>query len=977
MIGDALSKVFGSKNERELMTMIPIVEEINRLEPETMRLSDEELRAKTSEFIEKLGDEWELDDLLPEAFAVVREASRRTIGLRHFDVQLIGGIVLHRGKIAEMKTGEGKTLVATLAAYLNALTKQGVYIVTVNDYLARRDRNWMGQVFEFMGLSVGVILHDMDDSERKAAYACDIVYGTNNEYGFDYLRDNMKYDIRNYVQREAPYFAIVDEVDSILIDEARTPLIISSQVERDLHHYDKLKPVIVKLVTRQKELTNRLFAQSMDKKNAGDIEEGIVGLIKVEKGDPKNRRLLKHLADNKDVKREMIRWEGYYMRDKRAQEFEEGLLYIFSDKEHNVSFTDEGQAIIRSSVGELFDIEDINEEYIKIEQNGRLSASEKEEAKRKVGADFEEKTQKVHNLIQLLKAYTLFEKDVDYVVHNSEVIIVDQFTGRMMPGRRYSDGLHQALEAKENVTIAKATQTVATITLQNYFRMFEKLAGMTGTADTEAQEFNKVYKLDVVVIPTNKPLRRAEYADLIYKTENGKFLAVADQIAELYNEGRPVLVGTTSIDKSEKLSRLLKMRKIPHQVLNAKHHEREAEIVSLAGQRGSVTIATNMAGRGTDIVLGEGVHVLGGLHIVGTERHESRRIDNQLRGRAGRQGDLGSSQFYLSLEDDLLRIFGADRIMSVMDRLGMEEGEAIEHTLLTRAIENAQGKVESNNFAIRKNLLEYDDVMNKQREVIYARRREILERQDIKEDILEMVEDKIDEIIYSYTTERGYIEDWDTIGLSESLLRSFSIAIDPNDPTFSEMASEEFREWLTKKTLDIYQAKEETISPPLMRHLEKMLMLQILDRAWRDHLETMDQLKEGIGLRAYGQRNPLIEYQKEGYNLFQEMEDNVKGEIVGKLFRVQIARDDQAARGVPQERISLIHREFDSTGAMSLAAPPPGGDQEGPPHPGMRRPEEKAKPVVREAAKVGRNDPCPCGSGKKYKKCCGSGMAEA
>ena len=967
MIMDLLQRMFGSKNEREIKRLIPIVDEINDLEPQMLALSDEGLRNKTREFRERLSNDQTLDDILPEAFAAVREASRRTIGLRHFDVQLVGGVVLHEGRISEMKTGEGKTLVATLAAYLNALSGKGVHIVTVNDYLAGRDRNWMGKIYEFLGLSVGVILHDMEDTERKAAYACDIVYGTNNEFGFDYLRDNMKYQIEDYVQRDLNY-AIVDEVDSILIDEARTPLIISNQVDVDLHQYDRLKPLIKRLVSRQKDLIAELFAKAMAGEKDNDEETMMVNLLRVEKGDPRNKRLLKHLADHKDVKRSMTQWESIYIRDKRTIDFEEGLLYIFSDKEHNVSFTDEGQAIIRSSIGDLFDIGDINEEYIQIEQDDSLSQAQKEEHKRKLGAQHEDKTEKIHNMAQLLKAYTLFERDDDYVVKDGQVIIVDQFTGRMMPGRRYSDGLHQALEAKEDVTIAKATKTVATITLQNYFRMYEKLAGMTGTADTEAEEFHKVYRLPVMVIPTNRPLRRSEYPDLIYKTENAKFLAVADKIAELNEKGRPVLVGTTSIDKSEKLARLLKMRKITHQVLNAKHHEREAEIVAEAGQRGSVTIATNMAGRGTDIVLGSGVPDLSGLHIIGTERHESRRIDNQLRGRSGRQGDPGSSQFYLSLEDDLLRIFGADRITSVMDRLGMEEGEAIEHSLLTRAIENAQKKVESNNFSVRKQLLEYDDVMNKQREVIYARRREILSDEDIGQDIMEMIEEKVDEIIMTYTNEKGYLEDWDTIGIAETVMRSFSISINPSDPTLSEMNQDEFADWLLDKVVSTYKTKEENIGPPLMRRLEKIIMLRVLDAAWQDHLEAMDQLKEGIGLRAYGQRNPLIEYQKEGYSLFLEMGENVKGDVLAQLFRVQIARDDTARAQAERDRLTLIHREFTPSpmGEGTEGGGPPGLRQ------GPERPSgEKAKPVVREAPKVGRNDPCPCGSGKKYKKCHG------
>ncbi len=967
VILDFLQKMFGSQNEREVKRMIPIVNEINDLEPGIAALSDEALGNKTFEFKKRLADGQTLDDILPEAFAVVREASKRTIGLRHFDVQLIGGIVLHEGKISEMKTGEGKTLVATLAAYLNALSGKGVHIVTVNDYLARRDRDWMGQIYEFLGLTVGVVVHDMEDAEKKASYASDIVYGTNNEFGFDYLRDNMKYRIEDYVQRELN-FAIVDEVDSILIDEARTPLIISGQVDVDLHQYDQLKPLIKRLVARQKDLVAELFAKAMAAEKDDDEETMMVNLLRVEKGDPRNKRLLKYLADNKNVKRSMTQWESIYIRDKRTIDFEEGLLYIFSDKEHNVAFTEEGQGIIRSSVGELFDLADINEEYIGIEQDDSLTPAQKAERKREVGALHEDKTEKIHNLGQLLKAYTLFERDVDYVVQDGLVIIVDQFTGRMMPGRRYSDGLHQALEAKEDVTIAKATKTVATITLQNYFRMYNKLAGMTGTADTEAEEFHKVYRLPVMVIPTNKPLRRSEYPDLIYKTENGKFLAVADKIAELNEQGRPVLVGTTSIDKSERLARLLKMRKIDHQVLNAKHHEREAEIVAQAGQQGSVTIATNMAGRGTDIVLGQSVPNLGGLHIIGTERHESRRIDNQLRGRSGRQGDPGSSQFYLSLEDDLLRIFGADRITSVMDRLGMEEGQAIEHNLLTRVIENAQKKVEGNNFSVRKQLLEYDDVMNKQREVIYARRREILSDEDISEDIMEMIEEKVDEIIMTYTDDKGYLEDWDTTGIAEAVMLSFSIAVNLSDPALSEMNQDEFAEWLMDKVVSTHKGKEEHIQAPNMRRLEKIVMLQVLDAAWQDHLEAMDQLKEGIGLRAYGQRNPLIEYQKEGYNLFVEMGENVKGEVLSHLFRAQIVRDDTVRSRTELDRLVLTHREF----APSLAGA--GSQAEGLSE-NKQGPEKagggKVKPIVREAPKVGRNDPCPCGSGKKYKKCHG------
>jgi len=882
MIGSLIKKIVGSKNERELKRIRPMVQRINQLEPDVVPLSDDQLRSKTSEFKERIVRGESLEEILPEAFAVVREAARRTLGERHFDVQLIGGIVLHEGKIAEMATGEGKTLVATLPAYLNALKGEGVHIVTVNDYLAKRDSEWMGAIYRLLGLSVGVIVHELNDRERKEAYGCDITYGTNNEFGFDYLRDNMKFGIEDYVQRDLNY-AIVDEVDSILIDEARTPLIISGPAEESTDKYYKIN------------------------------------------------RIIPSLRQGKD--------------------------YQLEEKSHAAFLTEEGVFHVEKllHVENLYDPRNI---------------------------------ETLHHVNQALRAHTLFKRDVDYVVKEGQVVIVDEFTGRLMPGRRWSDGLHQAVEAKENVRIENENQTLATITFQNYFRMFRKLAGMTGTADTEAAEFRKTYNLDVMVIPTNMPLIRTNHPDVIYKSEEEKFRAASREIEELNRSGRPVLVGTISIEKSERLSHLLKKRGIPHNVLNAKHHEREAEIIAQAGRVGAVTISTNMAGRGTDILLGgnpkflakamvdekgdaeaiqkayekaltivqkekEKVIQLGGLHVLGTERHEARRIDNQLRGRAGRQGDPGSSRFYLSLEDDLLRIFGSERISNIMDRLGIEEDQPIEHGLVTKAIENAQRRVEGHNFEIRKHLLEYDNVMNQQREVIYSQRREVLAGEDLKDSVMEMIEEQAEGMVDLYADEKTHPEDWDLKGLQDAVYQQFSFRWTVPSEREDGLNRERLKELLLEKVRDVYQEKEEEFGAATLRYLEKLIMLQSVDHHWKDHLLAIDQLKEGIGLRGYGQKDPRIEYQREAYQMFLEMLDRIKRDTIEKLFAIQIAKEQEVREMQVERKQTFVL----SRGEMAQSG---GGETE----------EGKGVTVRREGKKVGRNDPCPCGSGKKYKRCC-------
>ncbi|MBN1382712.1 MAG: preprotein translocase subunit SecA [Deltaproteobacteria bacterium] len=835
-----LKKVVGSKNDRELKRYSLLLEEINNLESATLSMSDAELRSKTDIFKEKISNGVDIEDIVAEVFAVVRETSRRTLQMRPFDVQIIGGLVLHEGKIAEMKTGEGKTLAATLPLYLNALSGKGAHLVTVNDYLARRDAQWMGPIYNFLGLSVGVIVHGLDDDERRNAYNDDITYGTNNEFGFDYLRDNMKFSLDEYVQRDFNY-AIVDEVDSILIDEARTPLIISGPSDESTDKYYQINQVIPRL------------------------------------------------------KKE---------RD-----------YTIDEKSRTVVLTEEGVARVENIL--------------------------------KVQNLFEPKNMEIlHHVNQALKAHTLFKRDVDYLVRDGEVIIVDEFTGRVMPGRRYSDGLHQALEAKEKVKVERENQTLASITFQNYFRMYKKLAGMTGTADTEAAEFKKIYDLDVTVVPTNMPMIRTDHTDVIYKTEDEKFKAVINEIKDLNKAKRPVLVGTISIEKSELLSRYLSRNGIKHHVLNAKNHEKEAEIIAQAGQPGMVTISTNMAGRGTDIKLGEGVAELGGLHILGTERHESRRIDNQLRGRSGRQGDMGSSRFYLSLEDDLLRIFGAERISSIMDRIGIEENQPIEHKMISRAIENAQRRVEGQNFDIRKHLLEYDDVMNRQRKVIYEQRRKVLGGEELWNDIDDMLEELVENLVPVYIAEKSHPDEWDLKGLEDAVLAQFTQKMDFSNADRDGMSKDTIAEDIIKRAQTHLRQKESDFGKPLMDYLIRMIMLQSIDVQWKDHLLGMDHLKEGIGLRGYGQKDPVREYQREGYDMFMDMIQRVKEDSIKKLCMVQIRTEEE----IDQMQVQAKQQDMI-----------------------MSRGGESSTPVTvkREAKKIGRNDPCPCGSGKKYKKCCG------
>ena len=984
MLETLLAKVVGTQNERELKRLRPLVGEVNALEPSISSLSDEQLRSKTAEFRARLTEGESLDDLLVEAFAVVREAGKRALNMRHFDVQLLGGAVLHQGKIAEMKTGEGKTLVATLAAYLNALEGKGVHVVTVNDYLARRDSEWMGKIYRFLGMTVGVIQHDLNDAERQVAYAADITYGTNNEFGFDYLRDNMKFELAHYVQR-SHNFAIVDEVDSILIDEARTPLIISGPAEESTDLYYQIDRIIPSL-------------------KKGAVTRGEL------KGE--ERDALESTGD-----------------------------YIVDEKHKTVTLTESGMA--------------------KAEQLVRHLAQFHETP---AGLYDPDNMQVLHHISQALRAHVIFHRDVDYMLKDGEVVIVDEFTGRLMPGRRWSDGLHQAVEAKEKVKIERENQTLATVTFQNYFRKYKKLSGMTGTADTEAPEFAKIYNLDVMVMPTNRELRRIENPDLVYRTEGEKWEAIVAEIIDEHAKGRPVLVGTVSIEKSEKLSSLLDRRGLKrgtttgggadkHVVLNARYHAQEAEFVAQAGRKGSVTIATNMAGRGTDILLGgnpefmarqqclaeeiaerlakgderfvedeqfvyfyhldafyrvpkeayartfahfkalcdaehDDVVALGGLHILATERHEARRIDNQLRGRAGRQGDPGSSRFYLSLEDDLMRIFGSDRISGLMQKLGMEEGVPIEHGMVSRAIERAQKQVEAQNFSVRKHLLEYDDVMNKQRENIYALRRNVLEGTirfddgevvDTREYLMSLAEDILDAVVEIHAAAEADFEEWDLEALKREVARVFGVETAALD--FAGQTADDIRDTLWDQIRGAYEAKEATLSREILQRVARDVMLQIVDQQWKDHLYSLDHLKEGIGLRGYGQRDPLVEYKKESFALFQDMKARIEEEIVRYLFWLRPVDNEQAARPAPRPAtpLTLNNPSAEAPTAFAGAGRTPGAAAAAPAGvpAGDRRPartggDDVIKTVRREEPKVGRNDPCPCGSGKKYKKCHGA-----
>ncbi len=992
-----VTKIFGTKHKREIRKLQPLVEKINEHVEVYQDLSDEELKGKTPEFRQRLTAGETLDDLLPEAFAAVKETCRRLLGQKWmvtgheiewdmvpYDVQLIGAVALHLGKIAEMATGEGKTLAATMPLYLNALEGRGAHLVTVNDYLARRDAEWMGGIYKWLGLEVGVIEHDMNPDERRVAYNADITYGTNNEFGFDYLRDNMAITAEHRVQR-GHHYAIVDEVDSVLVDEARTPLIISGPVDRSTHKFDEYKPKVQGLVRTQTLLINSLFAEAdgllKEGEEKGDSEkEYLAGikLLQVQRGAPKHNRLMKLMKETGVIKL-IERVENDYLREKKVHILDEDLLYAIDEKANTVDLQEKGCQHLSPNDPDLFVLPDLSEKMSELEgraQSGESSLEEVELRREQIHREYADKSERLHNIHQLLKAYTLFEIDVDYVVQDGQVIIVDEFTGRLMPGRRYSEGLHQALEAKEGVRIEKETQTLATITIQNYFRLYENLAGMTGTAETEAGEFWEIYKLDVLVIPTNEPVIREDHEDMIFRTKREKFNAVVEEIEECYRSQRPVLVGTTSVEVSETLSRLLKRAGIPHDVLNAKHHQREAEIVIKAGQKGSVTIATNMAGRGTDIKLGHGVVDLGGLHILATERHEARRIDRQLRGRSGRQGDPGSSRFHLSLEDDLMRLFGSDRIAGVMDRLGLEEGDVIMHPMVTKAIGRAQQRVETQNFSIRKRLLEYDDVMNTQREVIYTRRGRSLDEGSLTEDVQELILDLAHDLADRYTDEKSYPDEWDWSGLQRELLEVCFVDLYVSEEDRGEMTQQTLIEGITDAVSQAWERKVEALGEEFAQRLERYAILRVIDGKWMDHLYEMDRLKEGISLRAYGQKDPLVEYKQESYYLFMDMLSVLTRDTLQLLFKESAAVESQLiqqqAGRVGGGRVQAVHQDavgMAFRGTISEeGAPGAQGETMGAgaaaPGPAVRR------PVVVQK-EPGRNEPCPCGSGKKYKHCHG------
>ena len=1009
MIGNIITKIFGSKHDRDEKKILPLVMEINKYYEEYQSFSEEDLKAKTDEFKKRLSNGETLDDILPEAFAVVKEVCRRHVGKKWnvvghellwemvpYDVQLIGGIVLHQGKIAEMATGEGKTLVATLPTYLNALTGKGVHIVTVNDYLAQRDAEWMGEIYKYLGLSVGIILNDMTPEERREAYLCDITYGTNNEFGFDYLRDNMAGSAEDMVQVRGHNYAIVDEVDNILIDEARTPLIISGPVSESTQKFSEMNPLVQRLVSKQMKLVTQLISEGEELLKQEKVHEAGEKFLIAEKGAPKHRRLQKLYQDpsNKKLVREV---ENDYLRDKGQNKVSEEhyfgeLYYIVDEKSHIIDLTETGRNEIAPNEPEMFLMPDLGEDIAKIENDANLSPEQKLEKKAESHQIFSERSERLQNISQLLRAYTLYEKDVEYVVTEGKVLIVDEFTGRILHGRRFSDGLHQAIEAKENVRIERETQTLATITLQNYFRMYDKLSGMTGTAETEAGEFWEIYKLDVSVIRTNEPIRRIDYDDLIYRTKREKYNAVIDEIERMHKKGRPVLVGTITVEVSETLSRMLKRRGIKHNVLNAKYHKQEAEIITYAGQPGAVTIATNMAGRGTDIKLAKQIirckdegcyfdrpdktipddinlkecaaNMPCGLHIIGTERHEARRIDRQLRGRSGRQGDPGSSRFFLCLEDDLMRLFGSDRIANVMNRLGAQEGEVIVHPLITRSIEKAQKRVENQNFAIRKRLLEYDNVMNQQREIIYDRRSVALKGEDPKKEVIEILDDFVKTRIDELIPVRSHAEDWDIDGISELIGSVIPVDTAKLQDNLYSMTRDDLIEFIKKVALDIYKIKEERIGADRMRIFERFIILRIIDEEWKDHLYEMDMLKEGIHLRAYGQKDPLIEYKREAFMMFESLIDRINEKTLNLLWKFQVPEEqDYRRRHAPQQQMRTVHESAVNLGYDSA--------EESDIQKASRERSEKQQPV-KVGQKIGRNDPCPCGSGKKYKKCCGA-----
>jgi len=1018
-------KIFGSKHDKDIKKIQPVIQRINELQLSFQSLSDDGLKEKglqlrstvrgalrpleekkqellsklstpdipleeadrINDELDTLSEEYEkatvsvLEEILPDTFALVKDTCRRLKGhvytvMGHdmtwdmvpYDVQLIGGMVLHSGRISEMATGEGKTLVSTLPIFLNALTGRGVHVVTVNDYLAQRDKEWMTPVFEYHGLSVGVILNTMHPFERREQYRCDITYGTNNEFGFDYLRDNMAGSVEEMVQRDF-YFAIVDEVDSVLIDEARTPLIISGPVPNaDNSKFQEIKPWIDQLVRNQQQLVASYLtdAEKILKTKPGDFDAGLA-LLRVKRGQPKNSRFIKMLSQQ-GLAKLVQGTENEFLKDNasRMHEVDDELFYAVDEKAGTIDLTDKGRDFLSRlshQDSDIFLLPDVGSEIAIIESNASLSAAEKVKQKDAVYRLFADRSERLHNISQLLKAFSLFERDDEYVVQEGKVMIVDEFTGRILPGRRYSDGLHQAIEAKENVRIEGETQTMATITIQNFFRLYKKLAGMTGTAETEASEFYEIYKLDVVVIPTNRPIVRKDMDDLVYKTRREKYNAVVEKVEELQKKGQPVLVGTASVEVSETLSRMLRGKRIAHSVLNAKQHDREAEIVAAAGQKGAVTIATNMAGRGTDIKLGSGVRELGGLFILGSERHESRRIDRQLRGRAGRQGDPGESVFFVSLEDELMRLFGSERVISVMDRLGHEEGDVIEHTMITKSIERAQKKVEEQNFAIRKRLLEYDDVLNQQRDVIYTRRKNGLQKERLTSDIFDLLRDYCDMVVKKY--EKAF----DPEELEERLLRELSVEFRPESGLFDREGTKGIADKLYETALAFYLRKEKEIPEEIMGQIEKYAVLSVIDKKWREHLREIDSLREGINLRAYGQKDPLLEYKQEAFRLFVVLLQEIELETLSLAFKLFPVNPDEAREiearqkkeALRQEKLVAQHQAAESIYQHIEESAGSNADNAG----------ENVPQTVIAEKKPGRNDLCPCGSGKKYKNCHG------
>jgi preprotein translocase subunit SecA len=1009
-----LKKILGSKNERDLKKMRPLVDRINAFDEEYKALTDDELKAKTDEFRARLQNGETLEDIEVEAFAVVKNAARRLCGTQvevcghpidwnmvHFDVQLIGGLAIHKGMIAEMATGEGKTLVATLPVYLNALSGKGVHVITTSDYHSQRDSEWMGHLYKWLGLTVGCLKNMMPPPERREMYLRDITYGTNSEFGFDYLRDNMAYSPEAMVQQKGHNFAIVDEIDSILIDEARTPLIISGPAPYSSTQYAELQPAAARLVRRQRDLCSRLLKEAKDLLNQGEEDEAALKLYQVFEGMPKNKQLM-HMIEDVRIRKLLEKTQLQMLSDMRkeqARELRQELYFTIDEKGHDAGLTEKGCAELNPNDPEMYVLPDMVSAMSELDGRTDLSPEEAMEMRRSIQEDFAMRNERIHAVDQLIRAYSVYEKDVDYVVQDNQVVIVDEHTGRLMAGRRWSDGLHQAVEAKEGVKIERETQTLATITIQNYFRMYDKLSGMTGTAETEADEFHQIYGLDVMVIPTNRPVRRVDLNDQIYKTQREKFRAVIDEIKKAHARKQPVLVGTVAVETSEVLSRMLRRENIVHNVLNAKNHAREAEIVANAGQPGAVTIATNMAGRGTDIKLGEGVVYLKeedikskefsletkvdrtplrklleekpcGLYVIASERHESRRIDRQLRGRSARQGDPGVTRFYVSLEDTLMRLFGSDRISNIMERLGIEEGEVLEHPWLNKSIETAQRRVEQQNFSIRKRTLEYDDVMNAQREEIYGFRSEVLTSESPREQLYHAVEQAVAGRAEDAVAAHGDMAEKEFIAWVNT---TFPLGLRESDLP-AEKTVDSLTDFVLGRVKQAYKLKARHEDADALSRLERHLILQAVDEHWQDYLRNMDGLREGIGLQAYGQRDPLIEYKREAYKLFMDLMDRIYDEISNAMFRS--ATSVGAMEEFFQSLSGMqIHNDVSALAAAAAQAQAmPGKMPTGAPPPGMELPQapKPAVPIRNDGPKVGRNDPCPCGSGRKYKKCCGS-----